>query len=219
MKGKAWAEEQKGFNMSKIIWSDECYIYLDDRSGHVYVTHCADEEFNEDCLIPTFKQSAVWVMVWACIMKGKKGPLTLIEYPGGRNGGVNAALYQDQVLGPKLLSFWQEMNSEQRDVLFQHDGAPAHTAKTTKTWLADHGIPLFPHPPSSPDLNPIEPVWHKLKTGIRALPHCPTTVHELIAAVHNIWAQIAVEDIDKYIDRMDDIVDAVIEAKGGHTRF
>ncbi|THU89230.1 hypothetical protein K435DRAFT_678392 [Dendrothele bispora CBS 962.96] len=111
------------------------------------------------------------------------------------------------------------MRSERGDILFQQDGAPAHTAKSTKKWLADHKISLFPHPPSSPDLNPIEPVWHELKAGIRAHARRPTTVDGLILLVREVWEQIEVKDIDKYIDRMDDVIDAVIDAKGGHTKF
>jgi len=215
----AWAEEQKGFDVSKVIYSDECYIYLGDRCGRVYVTCCADEKFEEECLIPMFKQSSVRIMIWACIIKGKKGPLTSMEYQGGKKGGITAKIYQEQVLEPMLLPFWTEMESERGNVCFQHDGAPSHTAKTTKKWLADHNIPVFPHPPSSPDLNPIEPVWNVLKTKIRALPHSPTTAQGLIKAVQDVWAKLDVRDVDRFIDRMGEIVDAVLDARGGHTRF
>ncbi|KAF5319866.1 hypothetical protein D9758_018521 [Tetrapyrgos nigripes] len=135
-------------------------------------------------------------MVWGCMMKGKKGLLVVLEYPGGRGGGMNARRYQEQVLEGKLLEFYQEMDSERGDIKFQHDGAPSHTAKSTKKWLSDHGIPLFPHPPSSPDLNPIEPVWHKLKHGVQARPCHPTSVLSLIDAVKEVWEGITVETID-----------------------
>jgi transposase len=214
-----WARQQKGYDWSKVIWSDECYVYLDDTRGRVFVTRRADEEFDEDCLIPTFKQSDIRVMVWGCIMKGRKGPLVVLEYPGGKGGGMNAKRYQEQVLEGKLLEFWSEMNSERHDVVFQQDGAPSHTAKSTKKWLADHDIPIFPHPPSSPDLNPIERVWHELKSGIRSWPHHPTSVNKLITVVEAVWDGIMVEKIDKYVNCMDDVVDAVLAAKGGHTRF
>ncbi|KAE9382972.1 hypothetical protein BT96DRAFT_764151, partial [Gymnopus androsaceus JB14] len=155
----AWAKEKKGYDWEKVIWSDECYIYLDDSNGQVFVTRRADEEYEEDCLIPTFKQSSLRVMVWACIMKGKKGPLVVLEYPGGKGGGMNAAQYRDQVLGPVMMPFLEEMESERGKVEFQQDGAPSHTAKSTLKWLKERHIPIFPHPPSSPDVNPIEPVW------------------------------------------------------------
>ena len=45
------------------------------------------------------------------------------------------------------------------------------------------------------------------------------TVEGLDALVKEVWAGIEVCDVDKYIERMDEIVEAVIEANGGHTRF
>jgi DDE superfamily endonuclease/Transposase len=217
-KRKVWADERKGYDWSKVIWSDECYVYLGDRNGRVYVTCGPDEEYDE-CLVPTFKQSTVQVMVWGCIMKGKRGPLVVLEYPGGKGGGLNATRYQEQVLQGKLQAFWAKMRVERGDITFQQDGAPAHAAKSTKKWLSDHSISIFPHPPSSPDLNPIEPLWHKLKRHVRARPHPPTSVQELITAVHEAWGKIEAKDVDKYVGHMDNIVDAVLTANGGHTKF
>ncbi len=42
------------------------------------------------------------------------------------------------------------------DFIFQQDLAPAHTAKSTKSWLNDHGVGVLDWPENSPDLNPIE---------------------------------------------------------------
>ena len=41
----------------------------------------------------TFKQSSIRVMVWGCIMNGQKGPLVVLEYPGGKGGGMNSSRY------------------------------------------------------------------------------------------------------------------------------
>ena len=218
----AWANEFKDFGAEQwgnLIWSDECYVHLDDNRGRVYVTCRAGEEYDENCVIPTFKQSSIRVMIWGCIMKGKKGPLVVLEYPGGRGGGMTGERYISQVLEAHLNSFYHQMKEERPAVMFQQDGAPSHTSKLTKRWLADHGISIFPHPPSSPDLNPIEPVWHELKKIIRALPHIPTTVLKLIKAVYDAWEVLTIPDIDKYVDTMPDRVQAVLAANGGHTRF
>jgi transposase len=82
-----------------------------------------------------------------------------------------------------LLGFWEDMKSEKDGIAFQQDNAPSHTAKTTMKWFDDHDIDVFPHPPSSPDANPIEPVWHELKNAIRARPHAPSSLAELKVAV------------------------------------
>ncbi|KAF5370615.1 hypothetical protein D9758_002048 [Tetrapyrgos nigripes] len=112
-----------------------------------------------------------------------------------------------------------DMRSDRDGVVFQQDGAPSHTAKSMKKWLCDHGITLFPHPPSSPNISPIKCVWRELKKLVRAREHPPTLTEGLIAAVKEAWDMIVVEDIDKYVNRMDDIVDAVLKAKGGHTKY
>ena len=218
----AWANEFRDFGAQEwrnLIWSDECYIHLDDKSGRVYVTRRANEEYDENCVIPTFKQSSVRVMFWGCIMKGRKGPLVVLEYPGGKGGGMTAQRYISQVLEAHLNSFYHQMKEERPAVKFQQDSAPSHTSKLAKQWLADHGISVFPHPPSSPDLNPIEPVWHELKKLIRALPQIPTTIPKLIQAVHDAWEVLTIPNIDKYVDTMPKRVQAVLNASRGHTRF
>ncbi len=44
------------------------------------------------------------------------------------------------------------------DFIFQQDLAPAHTAKSTKSWLNDRGVGVRDWPANSPDLN-IENLW------------------------------------------------------------
>jgi hypothetical protein len=159
---KRWARQYKGFSAAdwgKVIWSDECYVYLGDDRGRIYVTRRPSEELLEECLVPTFKQSSVRVMIWGCILKGRKGPLIVLEYPGGKGGGMNSKRYQDQVLEGTLKGFYAQMKEERGPIIFQQDGAPSHTSKSTKQWFSRNHIPLLFHPASSPDLNPIEPVW------------------------------------------------------------
>lgn len=84
-----WAQICKAYkhnNRKQKIWLDECYFQLGDNKGCVFVTHRPGEEFLDECCVLTFSQLSKCVMVWGCIMKGKKGPLTVLEYPGGRGG-------------------------------------------------------------------------------------------------------------------------------------
>ena len=143
----------------------------------------------------------------------------MLKYPGGKGGGMNSTRYQDQVLNPILKPFYMKMNHERQTVYFQQDGAASHHSKSTMQWFTENQISLIDHPPSSPDLNPIEPVWLDLKNILRHITHPPSTITELKAVVLDAWEQLSLEQIDGHIQRMGDRVEAVLEAKGGHTKF
>ncbi len=53
------------------------------------------------------------------------------------------------------------------DFIFQQDLAPAHTAKSTKSWLNDHSVGVLDWPANSPDLSPIENLWGITKRKMR----------------------------------------------------
>ena len=45
----------------------------------------------------------------------------MLEYPGGKGGGMNAKRYQEQVLDPVLALFYEDMESQRGEVKFQQD--------------------------------------------------------------------------------------------------
>lgn len=218
----AWAKRLKRWNQqmfSHIIFSDECYIHLGDRKGRVFVTRRPDEVLLEDCLVPTFKQSPIRVMVWGCIMDGKKGPLVVLEYPGGKGGGMTSARYQEQVLDRVLIPFHTKVSRERGCAFFQQDNASSHMSKSTRNWFRSHQIPIFSHPASSPNMNPIEGVWHELKHIIRASPNPPTSLHSLKTAIHAAWDELSIETVNKYVGTMEQRIQAIIHVRGGHTCY
>lgn len=218
----SWAQKRKHWRMNlwqHVIWSDESYIHLDENTGRVYVTRRPDEVVNDACTIKTFKQSSIRVMIWGCFAFGIKGPLVILDYPGGRGGGMNSERYIDQVLSEELLKFYLHVKHKRRYVYFQQDNAPCHLSKMTTRWFNRNHVRLFDHPASSPDLNPIENLWHILKLRIQDREHCPTSSAELQQAVRDAWESLSTEDINALARSMPDRVQAVLTAKGGHTRF
>jgi hypothetical protein len=117
-------------------------------------------------------------------MDRRKGLLLVLEYPGGKDGGMNTKRYCEQVLNSVWEDFYAKMSKECSQVHFQQDNVLCHVSKQTKKWFNNHGISLLFHALNSPDLSPIEHVWHKLKTIIWSLTPQPTTVNRLKAAVH-----------------------------------
>ena len=47
------------------------------------------------------------------------------------------------------------------------DNDPKHTSGYASQWMVDHGVNWWKTPPESPDINPIENLWHELKEYIR----------------------------------------------------
>jgi hypothetical protein len=89
-----------------------------------------------------------------------------------------------------------------REILVVEDGAPCHTCKLAKEARSKLGIPSLIHPPSSPDLNPIENVWHLLKTKVSQRPTWTTNLDMLWEQVQACWADIDQGYINKLIEGM-----------------
>ena len=49
------------------------------------------------------------------------------------------------------------------ELIFIQDNAPIHTVRKVTTWFTEHSIRLTDWLPYSPDLNPIEHTWKRLK--------------------------------------------------------
>ncbi|KAI5884957.1 uncharacterized protein SCHCODRAFT_02707277 [Schizophyllum commune H4-8] len=131
-----WAQAHQRRSLTNVAWTDEYYVHTDRGCNAIFITRRPDEKYKEHCLIPTFKQLPVHIMVWGCIMKDRKGPLVILNYPGGREGGMTAARYIEQVLEGAWMLFYEKVRKETGwEVLSQQDGAPAYGAKITRVWI------------------------------------------------------------------------------------
>ena len=83
-------------------------------------------------------------------------------------------------------------------ILFQQDGAPAHTAKATVNFLEEEGIPFIkPNqwPPCSPDLNPLDySIWSLVTAGTAGMTR-PSSVKALQRQIGTAWRNMDPETI------------------------
>jgi transposase len=71
----------------------------------------------------------------------------------------------------------------------------------------------------SPDLNPIEHIWDMLGRRIQAREPPVQTIRQLEVTLHREWQQLSQHDFRRLTERMRRRVEAVIQARGGYTRY
>nr|CAH0108862.1 unnamed protein product [Daphnia galeata] len=141
------------------------------------------------------------VMVWGAISVKGAVPLKRIE------GIMDMKVYH-QILIRHALPGGKRLIG--RGFVFQEDNDPKNGSKLCE-------VIRMVWPPQSHDLNPIEQIWDHVDTKLRKM--CNTSKNTLWLNLQSVWANIYNETFSKYILTMKAHCEAVIEAKGGHTRF
>ena len=113
--------------------------------------------------------------------------------------------YSSKVLGPSALESWGVKRLLSPRVTAR---SPAGPGWTVLPWLS-----------KSPDLNPIEHIWHELERRLQARQNRPNNVAELRQALVEEWNAIPRERVRRVICSMRRRCQAVVAAAGGHNRY
>ena len=105
------------------------------------------------------------------------------------------------------------------DILFQQDNDPKHKSKKAQKWLQDSGLEVMQCPPQLTDLNPIEHLWHHLKIRLGEYDTPASGIAELWERVHKELNDIPASVCQNIIESMPKRVQAVLQAKGGYTKY
>ncbi len=205
-----WAKEKKNWTVaqwSKVLFSDESKFCISFGNQGPRVWRKGGEAHSPCCLKSSvkFPQS---VMIWGAMSSAGVGPLCFLKT------NVTAPVYLN-VLERFMLPSADQLFKD-ADFIFQQDLAPAHTAKSTKSWLNDHGVGVLDWPANTPDLN-IENLWFIVKRKMRNKR--PKNADELKATVKETWASIPPQQCHKPITSIPRQIKAVIKAKGAPTEY
>jgi transposase len=111
--------------------------------------------------------------------------------------------------------------------LYMQDSAPIHKSRVSLQWFDDNSVSLLTgRPPYSPDLNPIEHLWPRLKELIYHLdPELDDITNKdrqyeaLCRVLPRAFAQISKPIVDACLNSMRLRLQTVIDTQGWHTKY
>lgn len=207
-----WARTHSSWTVDdwkRVLWTDESKFMLFGSDGIVRVWRKPGEQMNPLCLRKTVKHGGGCIMVWGSMAWNGVGNLDFIETT------MTKEVYIEN-LKKNLQPSVRKLRLRGR-VIFQQDNDPKHTAKIVKKWFEDNKVNVLPWVPQSPDLNPIEHLWSELER--RITKRNPKNKEELKDILKDAWDNIDPEVTKKLVESMPRRVQAVIESKGGPTRY
>ena len=149
------------------------------------------------------------VHVWAGI--SLKGWCGICSFEGIMKKELYTSIL-DVTLLPFIRDAWPDGHK------FMQDNDPKHTSKHAQKWSRENNINWWKTPAESPDLNPLENLWHKLKEYICRVAK-PKTKDELVNGITTFWNTFDKQKCTKYIRHLRKVLTEVIEMEGAATGY
>jgi transposase len=197
-------------NWSKVIFSDETTLQMFRNTQKVFYK-AGTQPPTKPMVKHPYK-----VHVWGSF--SKKGRIGFFLFTGIMDG----ALYR-KILNENLFDNANSIMG--RHWVFQQDNDPKHTAKDTKKLLLDHCPRQLDWPSNSPDLNPIENLWHILKRRVErkvnelVVKKKSITINIFQDIIRKEWEGIEPEIFINLIESMQSRLEQIINGNGNKINY
>ncbi len=206
-----WARRHLGWTITqwkRVLWSDESVFQVFFGRNGRRVLRTKEEKDHPDCYQQQVQKPGS-VMVWGCVSALGKGNLHFCD------GTINAEKYIE-ILEHTMLPSRRHL-FQGRPCIFQQDNAKPHSAHITKSWLRRKRVRVLDWPACSPDLSPIENVWHILKRKMRQ--RRPRTVAHLKTWLQEEWDKITPETLHHLVSLVPKRLLSVVKRNGNITKW
>ena len=173
------------------------------------------ERLEYNCTVDEFRKCNGW-MFWGSFVGFEKGPRLFWEKSSG--------IIDSEQYCKRIVPLIADEVSRRPGMLLMQDNAPPHSPRMTVTELRERGISTIEWPPCSPDLNPIESVWNKMKCFIQdKYPDLgegrKRSSHEIREIVEEAWEIVSSKDSMNLLLTMPARCQAILDAEGGSSKY
>ena len=207
-----WHKDWTISDWKSVIFSDETKINRFGSDGRHYIWKRPSCNIQDREISETVKFGGGSLMMWGCMTYNGIGYACRID------GCMNKELYI-KILDDELMQSIDFYRLDPDKVIYAQDNDPKHTVKKVLQWFQTNDIKLLSCPPQSPDLNPIEHIWHYLKCKLNSYQDRPNGMNELWECVQLEWNKINAKTCRILIESMPRRMQAVIKAGGGYIKY
>lgn len=178
-KRSTWVGEQSEMDLSKLVFLDESGVNTN--MSRLYARAQGGARANDAVPLNTGVSTTILSSVRA-------------------NGETIYTAFSGAVNGERFKEYLRELlvaSLRPGDIVIM-DNLRSHKVAGVAELIASAGAVILYLPPYSPDLNPIEQMWSKIKAYLRMLK--ARTVDTLLAAIPDAFACVSISDIAGWFD-------------------